>query len=207
MFSLEDKIKIGSFNKAMYKEVFEKLDDENAKIIGLNYKELHNVGIMKLKFFPIPPYNKAISTGFETELGTSEISEIISEFESTGMNNFSIELAKEVSKPANLSTILEEKFDLEKKFSVNTYIRSMETVPEEYAPIQVKEISSTDNAYFTVAKSGYGIPDDQGDHFKTMNKYFYGDTTRRSFVALKNDIPLTVGQFYYNNKSSSLFAG
>ena len=63
---------------------------------------------------------------------------------------------------------------------------------------QIKEISASAESYFKIAKSGFGIPDDHDDQFKAMNKYFYGDTTRRSFIVLKNNIPITAGQLNYN---------
>ena len=199
MFSIEDKIKIGSFNKALYRDVFEKSSSEDSENLGLSYKELHNVGILRLKFFPIPMYNNSIATGFESELTTNDLSDIIAALDSNELNYFGIGFTPDVSKPSNLPTILDEKFGLEKKYSVITHIRSMEAIPNQVDSFHFKEISAADDVYYKVAKSGFGIPDEHANHFKTVNKYFYGDSTRRSFLALKNNIPITVGQFYYNN--------
>lgn len=199
MYSIEDKIKIGSFNKALFRDVFEKTSSADAVELGISYKELHSVGIFKLKFFPIPMYNMSLATGFETELTTNDLSDIIAELDSNEIKYFGFGFTPNVSKPSNLPTIFEEKFGLEKKFSVITHIRSMDSIPDQINSFHVKEISANDDVYFKVAQSGFGIPDDRADHFKRLNRYFFGDNTRRSFLVLKDNIPYTVGQFYYNN--------
>ena len=87
-----------------------------------------------------------------------------------------------------------------KRYSVIMYLHSRDTISENGHSFQIKEISASDESYFKIAKSGFGIPDDYDDQFKTMNKFFYGDTTRRSFLVLKDEIPITAGQLYYNDK-------
>lgn len=207
MFSIEDKIEIGSFNKAMFKDILEKLGTENASDVGYTYKELHNVGILMLKIMPTPMYNNTISAGFETELTTNEISDIINDFESNKINYYSFGITREVTKPSALAGILEEKFGFMKKYGVITHIRSLDTIPEVDNTFQIKEISASDDIYFEVAKSGFHIPDEAKPDVDKMQKSFYGDACRKSFLALKNDIPITVGQLYYNDKFKTGWIG
>ena len=206
MSEYEDTLKIESFFKAMFKDIYEKMNSSDLNQLGYSYKELYKVGLITLKILPSSAYNRTFNTGLEIEMTENMLSEIITEFKEKKLAEYAITVIKDQSKPSDLPNILEHKFNLKKKGSFICHIHTLENIPEITSSIQIKEVYKWEDSILSIINSGHEVSDEVATKLKPLSK-FWGHKTHRIFLAIKNDIPISTGQIYYNKELNMAWLG